>query len=83
MKMNEKEIYYFTNTLQLENYVKELRIAHAKYYLSDKIDLRNLSESDLLSIYTLLEIKDKEMLEKRLDEIKSMQYNKDTVKEER
>lgn len=46
----EREIYNFVNTLQLENYVKELRIAHAKSYLSDKIDLRNLTEEDFIAI---------------------------------
>ena len=68
----EKEIYNFINTLQLENYVKELRIAHAKSYLSDTIDLRNLAEEDFIAIYTLLQIKDNEKLKKRLDEIRSM-----------
>ena len=68
----EREIYNFINTLQLENYVKELRIAHAKSYLSDKIDLRNLTEEDLIAIYTLLQIKDNEKLKKRLDEIRNM-----------
>lgn len=68
----EREIYNFINTLQLENYVKELRIAHAKSCLSDKIDLRNLSEEDFIAIYTLLQIKDNEKLKKRLDEIHSM-----------
>lgn len=68
----EKEIYNFVNTLQLENYVKELRIAHAKSYLGDKINLRNLSEEDFIAIYTLLQIKDNEKLKKRLDEIRSM-----------
>lgn len=68
----EREIYNFINTLQLENYVKELRIAHAKSYLSDKIDLHNLAEEDFIAIYTLLQIKDNEKLKKRLDEIRSM-----------
>ncbi len=68
----EREIYNFVNTLQLENYVKELRIAYAKSYLSDKIDLRNLTEEDFIAIYTLLQIKDNEKLKKRLDEIRSM-----------
>ena len=68
----EREIYNFVNTLQLENYVKELRIAHVKSYLSDKIDLRNLTEEDFIAIYTLLQIKDNEKLKKRLDEIRSM-----------
>lgn len=68
----EREIYNFINTLQLENYVKELRIAHAKSYLRDKIDLRNLTEEDFLAIYTLLQTKDNEKLKKRLDEIRSM-----------
>lgn len=68
----EREIYNFVNTLQLENYVKELRIAHAKSYLNDKIDLRNLTEEDFIAIYTLLQIKDNEKLKKRLDEIRSM-----------
>ena len=68
----EREIDNFINTLQLENYVKELRIAHAKSYLSDKIDLRNLTEEDFIAIYTLLQIKDNEKLKKRLDEIRSM-----------
>ena len=61
----EREIYNFINTLQLENYVKELRIAHAKSYLGDKIDLRNLSEEDFIAIYTLLQIKDNEKLKKK------------------
>lgn len=68
----EREIYNFINTLQLENYVKELRIAYAKSYLSDKIDLRNLTEEDFIAIYTLLQIKESEKLKKRLDEIRSM-----------
>ena len=71
--MNAKrEIYNFINTLQLENYVKELRIAHVKSYLVDKIDLRNLTEEDFIAIYTLLQVKDNEQLKKRLDEIRSM-----------
>lgn len=61
----EREIYNFVNTLQLENYVKELRIAYAKSYLSDKIDLRNLTEEDFIAIYTLLQIKDNEKLKKK------------------
>lgn len=68
----EREIYNFINTLQLENYVKELRIAHAKSYLNDKIDLRNLAEENFTDIYTVLLVKDNEKLEKRLDEIRSM-----------
>lgn len=68
----EREIYNFINTLQLENYIKELRIAHAKSYLSDKIDSRNLTEEDFIAIYTLLQIKDNEKLKKRLDEIRSI-----------
>ena len=68
----EREIYSFINTLQLENYVKELRIEHAKSYLRDKIDLRNLTEEDFIAIYTLLQTKDNEILKKRLDEIRSM-----------
>lgn len=68
----EREIYNFINTLQLENYVKELRIAHVKSYLSDKFDLRNLAEEDFIAIYTLLQIKDNEKLKKRLDEIRNM-----------
>ena len=63
--VTEREIYNFINTLQLENYVKELRIAHAKMYLSDKIDLRNLTEEDFIAIYTLLQIKDNEKLKKK------------------
>ena len=70
----EREIYSFINTLQLENYVKELRIEHAKSYLRDKIDLRNLTEEDFIAIYTLLQTKDNEILKKRLDEIRSMWY---------
>ena len=71
--MNAKrEIYNFINTLQLENYVKELRIAHVKSYLIDKIDFRNLTEEDFIAIYTLLQVKDNEQLKKRFDEICSM-----------
>lgn len=61
----EREIYNFINTLQLENYVKELRIAHAKSYLGNEIDLRNLTEEDFIAIYTLLQIKDNKKLKKK------------------
>ena len=63
--VTERKIYNFVNTLQLENYVKELRIAHAKTYLSDKIDSRNLAEEDFIAIYTLLQIKDNKKLKKK------------------
>lgn len=69
---NERKIYIFKNTLQLENYIKELRIAHVKSYLSDKIDLRDLAEEDLMAVYTLLQTKDDKNLKKRLDEIRKM-----------
>lgn len=63
--VTEREIYNFVNTLQLENYVKELRIAHAKSYLGNEIDLRNLTEEDFIAIYTLLQIKDNKKLKKK------------------
>lgn len=69
---NEREIYNFMNTLQLENYVRELRIAHAKAYLSGKIDLRNVSEEDCLAIYALLQAKDNDYLKNKLEEIRKM-----------
>ena len=65
----EREIYNFTNTLQLENYVKELRIAYAKSYLGDKTDLRDLAEEDFISVYTMLQIKDNEELKERFNKI--------------
>lgn len=68
----EREIYNFINTLELEKYVKELRIAHAKSYLVDKTDLRSLTEEDFLDIYKVLQAKDIEKLKKRLNEIRSM-----------
>ena len=67
-----REIYNFTSTLELENYINELRMAHARSYLADKIDLRQVTKDDLIAIYACLEIKDKEKFKKRLDEIKKM-----------
>ena len=70
----EREIYNFTNTLQLENYVKELRIAYVKSYLGDKTDLRDLAEEDFISVYTMLQIKDNEKLKEKLNKILSQEH---------
>lgn len=66
------QVYNFINTLQLENYVNQLRINHAKNYLANKVNLRNLSDKDFLAIYTMLSFKDKEKKKKELEEIKKM-----------
>lgn len=68
----KREIYNFVSTCELENYVNELRMEYAKNYLSDKIDLRQITNEDLIAIYACLEIKEKAKLKKRLDEIKEM-----------
>lgn len=66
----KREIYSFTSTIELEKYVNDLRIAHAKNYLATKIDLRQLTDADVLAVYALLETRDKNKIQKMLDEIK-------------
>lgn len=68
----KREIYSFSSTLELENYVTQLRLAYVRNELCNKVDLRQVTDEDLMAIYTCYEIKEKEKMKKRLDELKQL-----------
>lgn len=68
----KREIYTFVSTLELENYVNQLRLEYVRNKLCDKIDLRQVTDEDLMAIYTYYETKEKAKMKEMLDNLKNI-----------
>lgn len=68
----KREIYTFVSTLELENYVTQLRLEYARNKLCDKIDLRQVTDEDLMAIYVCYETKEKAKMKEMLDNLKNI-----------
>ena len=68
----KREIYTFVSTLELENYVTQLRLEYVRNKLCDKVDLRQVTDEDLMAIYACYETKEKAKMKETLDNLKNI-----------